>query len=68
VVVSFYQMKEKLNLPAGALGAIRHYRARQKELWLMYRHRETEMNIVMVDRARYALGDPRFKLGVYDLV
>jgi len=61
-------MKEKLNLPAGALGAIWYYRARQSELWPMHRHRETELNIVMAGRASYALGDRRYELGADDLV
>jgi AraC-like DNA-binding protein len=61
-------MKEKLNLPVGALGAIWYYRARQSELWPMHRHRETELNIVMAGRASYALGDRRYELGSDDLV
>jgi AraC-like DNA-binding protein len=64
----FLSMKEKLNLPPGAHGAVWFYQASQSEVRPMHRHRETELNLVTAGRASYVLGDRRYELLADDLV
>src|ERR1017187_9447080 len=61
-------MKEILNLPQGAHGAVWYYKARLSEVRPMPRHRETELNLVTAGRASYVLGDRRYELLADDLV